>query len=558
MKFKFMQKAGVLAVAVCLALSAMPVFGADSNSIEVVLEDITETETTTLAGESKVKVSVKNAEGQVSIAQIPLTFGDGLKYKSIEFLKGENNPPSCILVSPNVAKANQDKSLMPSIIATNELDFANDEALFIVTFEGSGNVSLGDLSDTYCKVVGTKYYAAQTAQASLTAATSGAAGKNAQIRLQMDKVSFVGGGSSTGYNDSGVDVKITSETNEKFVIYTVLNNILVSKGGHRENTSAPSFLIENTVLADHRYTVEISGLGYVPYKATGVTFDSVLTVTNADFKPGDCNMDGTVDASDKEICQNAITNSSEIDDMLLVDFNRDGNVDADDLRVFDGIVDSETDDGGSAGGGSSSSGGSTGENTGGGAIYPTTPEKTETFTDLENYGWAKDAIYTLKDKGIISGTSETEYAPSNNIKRGDFILILSRMLKLDNAFTENFADVPQDSYYYNAIGAAKAAGIASGDGTSFMPEASITRQDLITLAYRAFLAKGYIEETSDYTVLDAFADKDNISDYATAPMASMVKTGIIQGSDDGSVNPKGNATRAEVAVMCARLCELMK
>lgn len=115
-----------------------------------------------------------------------------------------------------------------------------------------------------------------------------------------------------------------------------------------------------------------------------------------------------------------------------------------------------------------------------------------------------------------------------------------------------FLEVP-----YNAIGSAKAVGIASGDGQNFMPENTITRQDLITLAYRAFLAKGYIEETEDYTVLDAFADKDSISDYAAAPMASMVKAGIIQGSD-GNVNPKGNATRAEVAVMCARLCELMK
>ena len=130
------------------------------------------------------------------------------------------------------------------------------------------------------------------------------------------------------------------------------------------------------------------------------------------------------------------------------------------------------------------------------------------------------------------------------------------MLSINDAFTENFADVPALSYYYNAIGSAKAVGIASGDGQNFMPENTITRQDLITLAYRAFLAKGYITETNDMTSLDAFADKDSISDYALAPMASMVKAGIIQGSD-GNVNPLGNATRAEVAVMCARLVALM-
>ncbi len=188
---------------------------------------------------------------------------------------------------------------------------------------------------------------------------------------------------------------------------------------------------------------------------------------------------------------------------------------------------------------------------------PTTPSgTTETFTDLGNYAWAKDSIYTLKDKGIINGISETEYAPANNIKRGDFILILTRMLSINDAFTENFADVPASSYYYNAIGSAKAAGIAQGSGENFMPENTITRQDLITLAYRAFLAKGYISETDDLTALDAFGDKDSISDYAVTAMASMVKAGIIQGSD-GNVNPLGFATRAEVAVMCARLVALM-
>ena len=216
--------------------------------------------------------------------------------------------------------------------------------------------------------------------------------------------------------------------------------------------------------------------------------------------------------------------------------------------------------GGGAGGGTGGGGGAGGGASFGGGVSTgeaaVTPSTKKTFTDLGNFAWAKESIYTLKNKGIISGISETEYAPANNIKRGDFILILTRMLSVNGAFTDNFADVLADSYYYNAIGSAKAAGIASGDGINFYPENSITRQDLITLAYRAFLAKGYIEETDDMTSLDAFADKDSISDYALAPMASMVKAGIIQGSD-GNVNPLGNATRAEVAAMCARLLALM-
>ena len=212
--------------------------------------------------------------------------------------------------------------------------------------------------------------------------------------------------------------------------------------------------------------------------------------------------------------------------------------------------------GGGIGGGSI--GGKTNTNTGStGTTGGQTAADGKTFTDLSGYDWAEDAIYALKAKGIISGISETEFAPSNNIKRGDFILMLTRMLNIDTPFTENFEDVPTDSYYYNAIGKAKAAGIAQGSGTDFMPEQTITRQDLITLAYRAFLNKGYITEVSDLTALDVFNDKADISEYANAPMASMVAAGIIKGSD-GKVNPLGNATRAETAVMCSRLVELMK
>ena len=56
MKFNFMQKLGALAVTVCLAFSAMPVFAADTDKIEVILTDVTETDLTTLSGEAKIKV----------------------------------------------------------------------------------------------------------------------------------------------------------------------------------------------------------------------------------------------------------------------------------------------------------------------------------------------------------------------------------------------------------------------------------------------------------------------------------------------------------------------
>ena len=189
-------------------------------------------------------------------------------------------------------------------------------------------------------------------------------------------------------------------------------------------------------------------------------------------------------------------------------------------------------------------------------ITPVTPTPSEPFVDMEQHTWAKESVYTLKDRGIISGTSETTFSPANSIRRGDSILILTRMLGISGAATENFADVPATSYYAAAISAAKAAGIAQGSENHFRPDEAISRQDLITLAYRAFLNAGYITENNDLTALDAFGDQDRIAEYAKTAMASMVSAGIIKGAD-GSVNPLGNATRAEVAVMCARMLNFM-
>lgn len=644
-----------LLVALCIILPLPSVIASAAGSVQILFEDITETDTTTLLGEAKIKVSVKGAAGNVSIAQTSLEFEGGLKYKSIQFLKGENNPPQCVLYSPNAAQVNTTKKLMPSIISNDHIVFEDVTPLFILTFAGDAGKTVTlkatDLDNTYYTVGGVDLKPTQGATLQTVASAKQNAGKKATIKLVMDKVTdFVGGSTAEGYNESGVELRITSENTQGYTVYTVLNNTLVSKGGHRENVSLPTFTVENEVLADDTYTVEISGIGYVPYRATGVTFNTPLEVSNAEFIPGDVNGDGRVDGADKAEANLLISNNEYSE---AADFNRDGKVNNYDMVVFSGIEEGQSvpakmpkpavtggdkkatvtwskpadstvtgytiqygtdsqnlsdtkeitgaditstditglladttyyiliaaknsvgtgdysdiasfktnagDNGGGSsgggGGGGSSGGGGGGSVVGGGST--SAPASAGEFVDLVGYDWAKDSIYKLKENGIISGVSETEYAPANNIKRGDFILILTRMLGITGVSDESFDDVPADSYYYNAISAAKAAGIATGDGKNFMPEASITRQDLITLAYRAFLGKGYIDEESDLAPLDVFSDKSEISDYALAPLASMVQAGIIKGSD-GKVNPKGNATRAEVAVMCTRLLDLMK
>ena len=650
MKHTWRAKIGTLAMAACLAFSSMPAFADGTKQIKVTLTDVTATDAATQYGEAKIKVSISGADGNISAVQNAFTF-EGLDYKNVQFLKGENNPPECVWVSPDKAKTNADKKFSVGIAAPGGIAFGDKEEVYIITFSGEPGekVTLNVADGTFCVTDGGSKITA-SAEGVCEAAASAKENKSidAVIKLTMDKI--------TGFNaaaETGITLKITSQTTKGYMITDILSNKAVQEGGHRESTDIPTFTVKNSVLAGDKYTVELYGAGYVTYKKTDVTFDKPLEITNADFVPGDVNNDGKVDADDKALAEK----SQNEEFNAAADFDRNGKTDSADMAVFAGIAskttpakmskptvtggakkitvkwtkptdesvtgytikygtsstnlsgtkeidkadtlttditslsagttyyvqiaaknvsgtgeysdianaktnsDSTQGGGGGGGGGTGGSGGSSGGGfSGGGATTPgttTQPSTTETFTDLANHAWAKDAIYTLKNKGIISGISDTEFAPANNIKRGDFILILTRMLGVNNEFTENFADVPESAYYYRAIGSAKAAGIAQGSGENFMPESSITRQDLITLAYRAFLAKGYITETDDTASLDAFADKGDISDYAGAAMASMVKAGIIQGSN-GNVNPKGSATRAEVAVMCARLCELMK
>ena len=650
MKHTWRAKILSAAIAACLAFSSMPAFADGTKQIKVTLTDVTATDAATQYGEAKIKVSILGADGNISAVQNAFTF-EGLDYKNVQFLKGENNPPECVWVSPDKAKANADKKFSVGIAAPGGIAFGDNEEVYIITFSGKPGekVTLNVADGTFCVTDGGSKITA-SAEGTCEAAASAKENKSidAVIKLAMDKI--------TGFNaaaETGITLKITSQTTKGYMITDILSNKAVQEGGHRESTDIPTFTVKNSVLAGDKYTVELYGAGYVTYKKTDVTFDKPLEITNADFVPGDVNDDGKVDADDKALAEK----SKNGDYNEAADFDRNGKTDSADMAVFAGIAskttpakmskptvtggakkitvkwtkptdesvtgytikygtsstnlsgtkeidkadtlttditslsagttyyvqiaaknvsgtgeysdianaktnsDSTQGGGGGGGGGTGGSGGSSGGGfSGGSATTPGTtkqPSATETFTDLANHAWAKDAIYTLKNKGIISGISDTEFAPANNIKRGDFILILTRMLSVNDTFTENFADVPESAYYYNAVGSAKAAGIAQGSGENFMPENSITRQDLITLAYRAFLAKGYITETTDLTSLDAFGDKDSISDYAKTSMASMVKAGIIQGSN-GNVNPKGFATRAEVAVMCARLVELMK
>jgi hypothetical protein len=222
------------------------------------------------------------------------------------------------------------------------------------------------------------------------------------------------------------------------------------------------------------------------------------------------------------------------------------------------------------GGGSNGDGGNSGGNSGGGtgadASAVTSDPANETVTkqhhfddvDETHYSWALEAVDALAEQNVINGIADRIYAPAANIKRGDFMLMLVRAYGINDAFTDNFPDVPQSSYYYNAIGSAKVQGIAQGypDG-KFHPTDAISRQDMMVLIDRTLQQIGKPLPRGSESDISIFSDRDKISSYARDSVAALVKSGIIQGSGT-DVNPSAYTTRAEMAVALYRLLNVAK
>ncbi len=201
-------------------------------------------------------------------------------------------------------------------------------------------------------------------------------------------------------------------------------------------------------------------------------------------------------------------------------------------------------------------------NGGGATMYKITPASadfsallTTNFRDLYNYDWAREAIVKMENAGIASGITPTAFAPGKAITRGDFAMFLVNALGLDIEPGENFADVKPNADYSRAVAIGRAAGILKGVGNDmFNPEAEITRQDLMVICARGMRLKKELGEGTD---ISTFPDNALIADYAVADIAAMVRVGIVQGNADGTINPLGNTTRAEAAVIMDRIVSFL-
>ena len=159
------------------------------------------------------------------------------------------------------------------------------------------------------------------------------------------------------------------------------------------------------------------------------------------------------------------------------------------------------------------------------------------FTDVDVDDWFYSAVKYVYDNGLMNGTSATQFSPFMTTSRAMILTILARY---------NGVDTSTGATWYEA-GVAWAVENGVSDGTNL--EAAVSREQLVTMLWR--LVGSPVIECD----LTAYPDSGSVSNWAAQAMAWAVDTGIIIGTGAGTLNPQGNATRAEVAAMLARFAE---
>jgi len=183
------------------------------------------------------------------------------------------------------------------------------------------------------------------------------------------------------------------------------------------------------------------------------------------------------------------------------------------------------------------------------------------FIDVSESAWYYKAIDYVYKNNIIKGTGSTTFAPNDKLTRGMMVTILYRMEGEPKVTgTPKFPDVQDSSkYYYKAVKWATDKGIVSGyDNGKFGPNDNIQRQQLAVILNK--YAKYKEKDVSAINNLEEFTDKNKISSYAINQMKWAVGAEVISGNEDKvtgekTLNPKGNATRAEAAAMLEKYCK---
>lgn len=170
------------------------------------------------------------------------------------------------------------------------------------------------------------------------------------------------------------------------------------------------------------------------------------------------------------------------------------------------------------------------------------------FTDVNTGKWYHEYIDYVVDHKLMNGMGGGKFAPDGTTTRAMLVTTLYRMAGEPEVMElSTFTDVPANQWYAKAVAWAQDLGIATGaTSTTFLPGAPATREQAAAFLYRyvTLYLKAEPVKGADLTV---YKDADKISNYAKEAVAWATAEGLFQGFENGTMQPKGTLTRAQMA-----------
>lgn len=179
------------------------------------------------------------------------------------------------------------------------------------------------------------------------------------------------------------------------------------------------------------------------------------------------------------------------------------------------------------------------------------------FTDVWENDWFFESVSYAGKNGLMSGISNTEFAPNLSVTRGMLVTVMYRA-EGEPAVNKSipFADVKADSYYCAAVIWAQQNGIVKRiTENKFAPDENVTREQLAAIMYRYAEYKGYDVSVGESTNILSYTDFEEISEYAIEALQYAVGSGLMKGKTESTLNPKDFTTRVEIAVILQRFIE---
>ena len=176
------------------------------------------------------------------------------------------------------------------------------------------------------------------------------------------------------------------------------------------------------------------------------------------------------------------------------------------------------------------------------------------FGDVVPSAWYTEAVDYVLTNGVMSGTSGSTFAPTATLSRAMMVQILYNLEGQPEAPACTFTDVPEGAWYADAVAWAAEEGLVTGiSDTEFAPTQDMTREQIATILCRYAQYKG--QDVTAEGNLDAYADAGQVHAYAVDAMTWANAEGLITGTAGSTLNPLGNATRAQVATILMRFLE---